>query len=272
MTLIPTSPPRASPSRAERLLNQFIQVDGLSIHARVAFPPVSHGTPVVLVHGLVVSSRYMMPTAELLAGDTRVYAPDLPGYGLSEKPPGMCSAPALAGALDRWMSALGLEPALVVANSFGCQIAAHLAATYPSRVQELVLLGPMVDPRTRNLLKLVARGLANVPLEPPSLGWIILRDLLAMGIPRALALVWAMLTDRIEETLPRVLAPTLVVRGERDPMVSGEWVEELVQRLPRGRSAVIADAGHALNYNAPGRVACLIQSLIHVPPQAVRAS
>jgi 2-hydroxy-6-oxonona-2,4-dienedioate hydrolase len=52
------------------------------MHARTSEDPAPEENPmVVLVHGLVVSSRYMVPAAELLAADYRVYAPDLPGFG-----------------------------------------------------------------------------------------------------------------------------------------------------------------------------------------------
>jgi 2-hydroxy-6-oxonona-2,4-dienedioate hydrolase len=54
------------------------------MHARISERGV--GPPVVLVHGLVVSSRYMVPLAEVLARWFDVYAPDLAGFGRSEKP------------------------------------------------------------------------------------------------------------------------------------------------------------------------------------------
>ncbi len=55
------------------------------MHARVPTRqiPTPHTDPVVLVHGLGVSSRYMLPTLALLAPRYRVFAPDLPGFGHS---------------------------------------------------------------------------------------------------------------------------------------------------------------------------------------------
>ena len=68
------------------------------MHARISEGPVPNGNPaVVLVHGLVVSSRYMVPTAELLAAHYRVYAPDLPGFGKSYKPPRVVNVAELSG-------------------------------------------------------------------------------------------------------------------------------------------------------------------------------
>jgi pimeloyl-ACP methyl ester carboxylesterase len=57
------------------------------LHVRTNnFAPGTEISTVLLVHGLVISSRYMMPIARQLAPWGRVYAVDLPGYGESEKP------------------------------------------------------------------------------------------------------------------------------------------------------------------------------------------
>src|ERR671910_2246631 len=55
-------------------------------HTRLGDRPTEGRPPVVLVHGLVVSSRYMVPTLKRLAAYHRVYAPELPGFGEGEKP------------------------------------------------------------------------------------------------------------------------------------------------------------------------------------------
>jgi len=71
--------------RTEKLQSAWTSIDGLRMHARVSQGP---GSPaMVLVHGLVVSSRYMVPTAERLSPHHPVYVPDLPGFGKSDKPP-----------------------------------------------------------------------------------------------------------------------------------------------------------------------------------------
>lgn len=59
------------------LESRWAVVDGRRMHARVSTTPAPAGSPmVVLVHGLVVSSRYMIPTAEKLAPHHEVYVPD----------------------------------------------------------------------------------------------------------------------------------------------------------------------------------------------------
>jgi len=261
-TTLPTLSTRA------RLVSEYVRVDGVRMHARVSNGASrGDGTPVVLVHGMVVSSRYMKPLAEILAADMDVYAPDLPGFGKSDAGRGSADVPELAAALDSWMDVVGLERALVVGNSLGCQIAARLAASHPRRASELVLLAPVVEPSARNPFVLAARGLINAGIEPPSLGAIIMQDLCAMGLARAFGLLRGMLADRIETTLPSVSVPTTIVRGERDPLVSERWVHQLCSLLPRGRTIVIPNAGHALNYNAPEQVASLVRDLLHVPAE-----
>jgi pimeloyl-ACP methyl ester carboxylesterase len=121
----------------------------------------SHRPPVVLVHGLVVSSRYMVPLTRALAADFRVYAPDLPGFGESSKPSRTLDLPAMADTLHAWMRTIGLTKVALVGNSFGCQLIAELAVRHPEIVARLVLQGPTVDAAARSLPVQVWRTLWN---------------------------------------------------------------------------------------------------------------
>ena len=205
----------------------------------------------VLVHGMVVSSRYMVPTAERLAPLCNVYAVDLPGYGKSAKPAKVLSLAELADALAGWMQAAGLERAHLVGNSFGCQIIAEFAVRHPARVERLVLQGPTVDPDARSLWRQFLRLAHNSSREPKSLGFISLADYWAAGLRRAWATMHMAIADRIEEKLPRIRAPTLVVRGTRDPLVPHAWAARVAQLLPRGSLREIPGAPHTINYSAP---------------------
>jgi len=63
--------------------------------------------------------------------------------------------------------------------------------------------------------------------------------------------------DAIEVHAPNVTAPTLVVRGEHDPLVPQPWAEELTALLPNARLEVVAGAPHAVNYTAADQLAAL---------------
>jgi 2-hydroxy-6-oxonona-2,4-dienedioate hydrolase len=221
---------------------------GLRMHARVFGEAAPGGPSVVLVHGLVVSGRYMVPAAARLAHDRRVFVPDLPGFGGSDSPPCVLDVAGLSGALSAWMEGIGLERATLVGNSMGCQVIAELAARRPERVERAVLQGPTMDPLGRSVLGQVGRFLLDVPREPPSLLPIEFRDLLSAGTRRAWRTFRYALEDRIEEKLPHVRAPTMVVSGSRDPIAPRRWAEEAATMLPRGRLRVILGAAHAANY------------------------
>jgi pimeloyl-ACP methyl ester carboxylesterase len=86
-----------------RLSSEWIRAEGLLMHARVSVDPTpSSSLPLVLVHGIGVASRFMVPVAELLAPYHRIYAPDLPGFGKSEKPNRILSLVELTDALAWW--------------------------------------------------------------------------------------------------------------------------------------------------------------------------
>jgi len=120
------------------------------MHARAGGEGLS-GRPIVLVHGMIISSRYMVPTAIELAPLCPVYAVDLPGYGDSVKPRAILRLTELADALAGWMDAMRFPSAHLVANSFGCQVLAEFALRHVERVDRLVFQGPTVDPNARSV-------------------------------------------------------------------------------------------------------------------------
>jgi 2-hydroxy-6-oxonona-2,4-dienedioate hydrolase len=177
----------------------------------------ARGSAVVLVHGLVISSRYMVPTALELAPLCAVYAVDLPGYGDSVKPRTILGLTELADALAAWMDAVNVASAHLIGNSVGCQILAEFALRHPDRVNRLVFQGPTIDASARTVRQQLARLVNNSAREGPGPGWITLVDYVKAGLPRVRATIRMAMQDRIEDTLPGIVQPTLVVRGGRDP-------------------------------------------------------
>jgi 2-hydroxy-6-oxonona-2,4-dienedioate hydrolase len=218
----------------------------------------AESVPVVLVHGLVVSSRYMIPLARRLATRFSVYAPDLPGFGWSSKPRETLTLQQLADVLVQWMDAQGIRRAALVANSLGCQTAVELATRFPERVAGLVLQGPTMDSSARTPGPQILRWIANGWRERPSQLPLLILDYVQAGFRRGVLSFRMALEDRIEDKLPAVQAPSLVIRGGRDPIVPQSWAEEITRRLPRGRLVVIPGAPHALNYSRPLEMARVV--------------
>jgi 2-hydroxy-6-oxonona-2,4-dienedioate hydrolase len=235
----------------------------LSIHACVSVDLApARSLPIILVHGIGVASRFMVPAAEVLSPYHRVYAPDLPGFGESVKPAHALNILELADTLAGWTGAIGLESAAFLGNSFGCQIVVELALRYPQLVERVVLQGPTMDPQARTAWRQIARLLRNSRREPLSHGLISAREYPRCGLHRLLKTFRYALEDHIEEKLPHVRVPALVVRGSKDPIVPQRWAEEVAKLLPKGKLAVVPGAPHTVVYDAPLELARVVSPFL----------
>lgn len=245
--------------QSEPLGSVWTKVGGLLLHSRVSVNDSKTNLhPLVLVHGLGVSSRYMIPLAEQFAPHASVYALDLPGFGRSDKPRRVLNIEEQADALAGWMSESKVARASLLANSIGCQIIIDLALRRPEMVERIILVSPTVDREARTVRQQFFRLLLDIPREPLSLPFIALVDYLEAGLGRAAETFGYALQDRIEEKLPHVSQPALVVRGERDPLISERWAAEVNRLLPESSLVSIAGAAHGVNYNSPERLARLV--------------
>jgi 2-hydroxy-6-oxonona-2,4-dienedioate hydrolase len=241
---------------------RYIEVGDHRIHLRTGSrPPAQEQPSFILVHGYVISSRYFTPTLERLAPRYPTYALDLPGFGWSSKPAGSLSVPELADVVVATQAALGHRRSVFVGNSFGCQVVADLAARYPDRVTAVVLTGPTFEPG-RSLLHHFLGLLADAPLENPVLWALHVPDYVLAGPWRAFDKLRHALADKIETKLPSIEAPTLVVRGERDPIISRAWPRKMARSLPRGRWAEIPGGPHCVNFSTPRELVALIERFL----------
>lgn len=239
-----------------------VPVRGLAIFSRFSVRP---GAPVVvLIHGLSISSRYQIPLARQLASDYTVYAPDLPGFGQSDDPPSIPSIVELASWLLDWLNVVGLDRVILVGNSLGANVAVELATRQPERVTHLVLSGLSLDPAGRRLWVQVSRAIRDIPREPLSLMPLHAKDFLVAGPGRVLTTLRDATRDPLASKLPHLPMPTLVIRGEYDPLSPQSWAEEVARLLPHGRLAVIPGAPHATNYACPEAFAQLVREQVVV--------
>lgn len=216
--------------------------------------------PFVLVHGLVISSLYMIPLAECLALRHAVHALDLPGFGRSQGRRQALSVPELSDAVVAWMREAGIGRCHLVGNSLGCEIAAHVAVKSPASVASLSLIGPTLDPQAFAVFTQTVRLLQDALHEPIRLWLNWGFDFCRAGISRALGTTRAMFRDHIEHQLPHLAAPTLVMRGGGDPTVPQAAAEEMTRLLPRGQMMVMEGEPHCVHYTDPVRVCAAIES------------
>ena len=128
----------------------------LDLHGhRVIYRMAGSGPPVVLIHGMVNSSRHWEAVALRLADSYTVVAPDLIGHGDSATPRGDYSLGAHAAFIRDLLTAIGIESATVVGHSLGGGVAMQFFYQFPQRTERLALvssggLGPDVSPLLRS--------------------------------------------------------------------------------------------------------------------------
>jgi pimeloyl-ACP methyl ester carboxylesterase len=238
------------------------------------------GPPVVLIHDFLVNHLEFENVLAPLAARFRVLAPDLPGFGESEKPSPARYAygiESFAEALVDMIAGLELGRVSLVGHSLGGAAAITLAAEHPELVEKLVLVDAMSYPF---LLDFRSR----LPLMP-FLGGLIFKQMYGRGgfrrhfrdnvfspgftlpldkidryydqfnTPAARESAHAVLqasrdTRSIVARIPRITAPTLVVWGRSDRMFPASFGQRLAREIAGARFDVL-DAGHSPNEECP---------------------
>jgi pimeloyl-ACP methyl ester carboxylesterase len=106
------------------------------------------------------------------------------------------------------------------------------------------------------------RDILNGRREPRPIGPLARIDYAKAGLRRALATARILIRDRIEERLPMIDAPTLVLHGSRDPVSPEAWAEQAARLLPHGRLAVVEGGTHTMNYTYPDEFAAAVRPFL----------
>lgn len=199
----------------------------------------------LLVHGIGMGHLSYLSFIEAMLPHAEIIAIDLPGFGDSPEPSVALGMGETAELLSNALHSRGISPVIAVGHSMGAQIVAELAARYPTQVTRVVLIAPAVNAQERTL-KQQAKRLAQDLFrgKPPRA--------LALGVyeyckagPRWFAKKLApTLEHRIEECLPNVHQPALVLCGSRDLVTPPEWCYEVALTLPDGELTVLGGPGH----------------------------
>src|SRR3954449_5683312 len=246
---------------------------------RVIYRTVGSGPPVVLIHGMVNSSRHWEEVALQLADRYTVIAPDLIGHGDSAAVRGDYSIGAHAASIRDLLAVIGIERATIVGHSLGGGVAMQFFYQFPQRTERLVLvssggLGHEVSPRLRSAalpgmsaaLSLIAHRrildamwLAGKRLRSRGHNkgvylQAIVRALRPLEQPGARKAFLHTLRSVIDVHGQRVSArdrlyllssmPTLVVWGERDHTIPLEHGRAAHEAVPHSRFATLPRAAH----------------------------
>jgi len=229
---------------------RVLDVDGERICWRVA----GAGEPLVFVHGLSASWRWWRGVLPHLEGH-EAHVVDVPRR----------LAPGDAARwLGHWMDAARLVPADVVGHSLGGLVAAELGVQRPGAVRRLVLVAPAGVPTGRGLSGHVLPLLATMRDAPLPLLVHAIRDGLRAGPVSLLRGGLYAIRRDIRDDLAAVRVPTLLVWGERDPLVPPHVAEEWTRALPDVRLVVLPSAGHVPMFDAPVELAEHIREFLEL--------
>jgi len=236
---------------------------------RVRYLEAGAGEPLVLVHGL--GSNAMQDWGRLVAPLGRryhVYAPDLPGFGRSERPAAAdYGIPMQVEAVRAFMAAVGVSRARVVGNSMGGWIVARLAGEHPELVLKLVAVAPAgMRPEAaapipaEDLLPRdedgVRRLVAVVRHKPPLMPSFLVRDILARRlreewvVRRALESMAAG-RDWLNGTLGRADMPVLVVWGKQDRLIPVAYAAPWQAEFEHAELKLLEGCGHVPMADCP---------------------
>ncbi|MBI2386365.1 MAG: alpha/beta fold hydrolase [Elusimicrobia bacterium] len=239
------------------------------------------GEPVILLHGLGASSyswRYALPE---LAKHYEVFAPDLPGFGRTDKPWDFdYSIHGLHAWILKFMDHAGIKSARFAGNSMGGVLSLWTAMEAPSRVERMALFGTpaYVENRPKMLWPLswpVIGGLYEWALGDVTLRYIANATFVdkskvdermvaeyghalksAAGRRAVAEFVRRAIPPDHRERIKRyrdVTHPTLVLVGELDKMVGRAGAERLVKEMPNATLCILDACGHAPQEDAPER-------------------
>ena len=253
---------------------------------RVCFRQAGEGPALVLVHGITGTWRHWERVIGPLAERFTVIAPDLLGHGESAKPRGDYSLGAFATGIRDLLLALGHDTATIAGHSLGGGIAMQFAYQHPERCERLVLvssggLGTEVHlllraatlPGSELVLPLLnserlrvagrwifdSLGRVGLTLSPDVTE--VARGASSMPDPESRRAFLATLRAVIDERGQRVDArdrlylaavmPTLIVWGERDPVIPVEHGLAAHEQMPGSRLELVERAGHFPQLSEP---------------------
>jgi pimeloyl-ACP methyl ester carboxylesterase len=256
----------------------WVRVNGLRVRCLAA--GARGAPPALLLHGggfdaAEFSYRHAIDPLSRLR---RLFAPDWPGYGGSDKPDLPYDLAYYGGFLGRLMDSLGIERAALVGVSMGGAAALSFALRSPGRAEKLVLVAsyglgkdipygrlgyflvhaPLAADliytllrRSRRSLRWALRRIVHDPRVVSDELVEEARGLLsepasgqAFRSFRKSEVAWGGLTTDLSERLGELAVPALIVHGEHDRVVPLEWAQRAHERLPNSELCVLQGCGH----------------------------
>jgi pimeloyl-ACP methyl ester carboxylesterase len=239
----------------DNVSGRSIEVNGATLY----YQEHGNGTPLILIHGGLMSSAMWEPLIAELTDHFRVITPDSRGHGRSTNPGGELSYTRIADDTAALIAALGLVRPVVGGWSDGGQAALELGARHPGAAGALIVgaaypdfAGSGLRDAHRALLSADDAGVPDLEQLDAQLGEF--ADLIKSWHPggakhwqalvRQTAPMWLDYAGLAPDELRRIEAPTLVLAGDRDDLIPPDLAVSLYGALPNAELAICPQADH----------------------------
>ena len=246
-------------------MEESVLIDGIN----VCYSVEGDGEPLLLIHGMAFSHDIWEKTIVSASKFFRVYAPDLPGFGRSDKPAIDYDLPFYVDFIKKFMNILNIDKCSLAGMSLGGEIAAEFASKYPERVNRLVIVGaggfsPLIkNPRdypglkpqvlsflknNRDELKQYFEGmLYNKKALREDLveqEWARMKDpAYRNALTRSMKHL-STVDPEFPDTLSSIRARTLIIWGKDDPLLPADDAYQFNERIPDSDVVLIERCGH----------------------------
>lgn len=258
-----------TPESTETRHGHYVQANGLDIY----YEELGRGKPLLLIHGGALTGDSWQPYLAAFAKHFRVITPDSRGHGRTANPTGSMSFGLLAADMVALAQALDLQRPLIYGYSDGGQVALEIGMRYPDLPGALVVGGAHLE-LTEGSRKWVRSILGDAQSpdvdteqfgrENPDFAAMLQHDhgpdkwqtLLKQIKP-----MWNAQLNYTPDDFARVVAPTLVLVGDRDGFVPVEDAVEMYRLLPKAELVVVPAADHTDLIFSPAKAA-VVQPLL----------
>ncbi len=270
-----------------------VAIDGL----RTYVLDIGMGDPVVFLHGIPTNSFLWRNVAQVVSHRWRVIAPDLLGFGFSDRPVDMDLSPTgQATFIQRVLGELGVDRYALVVHDFGALVGAELLSRDPDRVTQLVVLNTSFWEDDWGGSGLSPFGVLKLPLVGETAfrfaRKFMLREAFALYVSERQRLTddvmdvyWHPFTDGFSDVLLTIFRsgakqmddqqfcrwrdaieafdrPSLVIWGDKDRTFQTHVGRKIASILPAGNLEIFEHSNHFLQEDRPEALGRLITVLL----------
>jgi 2-hydroxy-6-oxonona-2,4-dienedioate hydrolase len=235
----------------------------------------------ILMHGLGGYAERWTNLIPLLSKKFRIFAPDLIGYGQSDKPSEDYTPELFVKFVFDFIESLGIKKTFMIGTSLGGQIVAECAATQSSTIEKIILISPAgimrkstptLDAYTMAALYPTKESVKNAYQMMIGPGKqvseiSIERFVTHMSRPNAKMVFLSTLlglknAPDLYEKLEKIIIPTLLIWGKEDKLIPFEYSQQFVSHIKNCEFMPMEGCGHSPYVEEPEKLAeCILRFL-----------